>query len=258
MMKYGAYKRKWPLENIVCGVTIFAGIIFIILQRFGLLKDQSVVNSWIIGLLCLLATSELLYRIRKLEKIEDGIEILLKAKESEFTKDINAAWIEADKMIKNVKKGGYIYDTTSITNPPGYEDAVEIGYKEGVHITRLVCTNDFQADINKFIRIPKDYKSKKNQGKLSILHLPFALPFDMLITASGEEIQVIIGFRESETIESFYTSALRIYKRELANVVFLMFQNVLMKKAIGHQEYPPNKSTNQCKICTDIQQWKLP
>jgi len=253
MMKYGAHKRRWSLENIVCGVTIFAGIIIIILQRFGLLKDQSVVNSWIIGLLCLLATSELLHRVRKLEKIEDGIEILLNAKESEFTKDIDAAWIEAVKMIKNVKKGGHLYDTTSITNPQEYEDAVEIGYKEGVHITRLVCTNDFQADIDKFIRNPKDYKSKKNQGKLSILHLPFSLPIDMLITVRGEEIQAIIGFRRSEAIENFYTSALRIYNRELADVVFLMFQSVLMTKASGHQEDPLNKSNTQCKICAEIQ-----
>lgn len=253
MKKYNANKRGWTLENIVSGGTIFAGIMIIILQRFGLLTDQSVVNSFIIGLLCLLATSELLQRVRKLEKIEDCIDKLLKKKESEFTKDIDAAWIEAAKLIRNVKKGGHVFDTTSITNTPEYEDAVEIGYREGVHITRLVCTNDFQADVSKFIHTPKVYKSKKNQGKLSIMHLPFSLPIDMLITVKADVIQAIIGFRKSDTGD-FYASALRIYDRDLAEVLFSMFHNVLMKKAMEHQEEVKNENKIQCKICAEIQQ----
>jgi hypothetical protein len=254
MSKYNHDRRFIFRENIFSVATIITGIIVIVSQHLGWIKDQSIVNSFMIALLCLIATSEIFQRIDKLSKIESGITSLLRARDCEFTVDIDEAWIYAARLVKNVRKDGHIYDTSSIKNNEKYEDAIEDSYKAGVHITRIVCTDDFQTPLEKFIRSPNAYRSKNDRGDLIIKHLPFKIPLDMLITEQSNEIQAIFGLRRSEVDGTFYSSSLKVYNKEFANVILSMFLHVLVPETDKHQNKIKNVTESQCKICNEIKE----
>lgn len=254
MGKYNYAKRFLYRENIFSIATICTGIIVIAFQHLGWIKDQSIINSFMILLLCFIATSEIFQRIYKLSKIESGIARLLSAKDCEFTNDIDEAWIYAASLVNNVKEGGHIYDTSSISNDPKYEEAIKAKYKEGVHITRIVCTDDFKAPLEEFISPPNSYGSKSNTGTLLIKHLPFKIPLDMLITEQGNELQAIFGLRRSEVDSTFYSSSLKVYNKEFAGVILSMFLHVLLPETTKHKEERKNVSESHCIICNEIKE----
>ena len=64
-------------SNFISLMTILAGIVVIVLDQMGLLPSN-VVSSTILGLLALLATSEIVENRKRLSKIEDGIDGLLR------------------------------------------------------------------------------------------------------------------------------------------------------------------------------------
>ncbi len=241
------WHRPFLLENIASVATIVAGFVVIVGLLLGWIDNQTTVNFVIISLLCLFAISEVVQRTVKLKRIEEGIAELLRARDGKFIKDIDFAWSKAIKMVEAVSQDGYIFDTTSIKNKSEYEQLIEKKACEGVQITRLVCSSDSQADMESFIRIPSD------PGKtLSIHHLPYSLPIDILITQQRDSINAILGFRTSLAERRKYSSLFWVLNKELAYELLAIYDNVLLPEIHNRQEKVKVEHHDRCKICNEI------
>lgn len=71
MNSKGSSEKLWSFigDNLISLATVAAGIIAVVAQQLGWLSGPTV-SSAILGLLCLLATSEIVERTRRLDKIE--------------------------------------------------------------------------------------------------------------------------------------------------------------------------------------------
>ena len=185
-------------------------------------------------------------RIKALERIESGLTKLIEKKHCKFFADISLTWNKAIEMVGKVRPGGFIYDSTSIKNRDIYEEAIKQKCKE-VEITRVICTNDFQKESIDFI-----HSECFSAPNISISHLPYSTPFDVLITRDGNNIEAIIGIRTSKNDEN-YTSALYIFDKEFARQILSVYQNILLHDV--HQPKGEIESGNDisCNICKEIE-----
>ena len=215
------------LDNFASIATIITGIIVIVGQLIGLMRSQVLVNAVIISLLCLFALSEIIQRTRKLERIENGIEELLKARDGTFTRDIDYGWSKAISMIESVEKGGCIYDTTSIENPSEYEEIIERKASEGIQITRILCGVNLPEKLHEYIKPPEKYIKCISKDSFLVYQLPYSLPVDILVTEQGNSIQAIIGLRTALIDKKHYSSAFFITNQEFSHEILNVYKSVL-------------------------------
>jgi hypothetical protein len=206
---------------------IFAGIVSICLITLGIIKP-TIPEGIIISLLIILAIDALNERIGAFERIETGIIELLKTKDCKFTTDLQLIWGIAIKMVKNVSSDGHIYDSTSIINRGYYEKTIKEKCKQGTEITRLICSDASPKEFKKFIIFPYDYGFEVPKDIISVRHLNYSLPFDLLITHDGNEMHAIIGFKTSKFVRSKYEAALYIFNKDFASKILSIYQNLLL------------------------------
>lgn len=237
-----------PFGVIITGLGAVA-INFLNLGIIELTAPQTI----IIALLVLLGFDAVIEHSKEFEDIKSGIEDLKKElkkeKGYEFTTDTEKIWGIAIEMLKEVGESGRIYDSSSIKNKDPYEETIEKKCKEGIEVTRLITSSNHQKSVKDFIN-PPTRKCKKAKC-ISIYHLPYSLPFDLLITRNREEVRAIIGFKTSNSDDAKYKLALSIYDIHIATQIENVFESVLntAEKHTGKIKGAPNHS---CSICKDI------
>ena len=181
-----------PFGVIITGLGAVA-INFLNLGIIELTAPQTI----IIALLVLLGFDAVIEHSMEFEDIKSGIEELKKEKGYEFTTDTEKIWGLAIEMLKEVGESGHIYDSSSIKNQDTYEETIEKKCKEGIEVTRLIASSNHQKSVKDFITPPQNYRRKRYKDCISVHHLPYSLPFDLLITSNREEVRAIIGFKTS-------------------------------------------------------------
>jgi len=238
-IKSGSVEEYLQAMIAVLGILAFAQLV----SGYTTIKRQGKLNHKI---------SNLSDSIKGVERIEKDIKDLLKIRQSEFITDINVIWSKAIDMVESVGEGGQIYDSTSIKNSNKYEEAIKKKYFQGVEITRLICTEESNTSLNNFIIPPTSYDSISSKGTIALYHLPYSLPFDVLITHTGTVIQAIIGFKTTKPKSIKYTSSLYIMNNEFAKEIRSIYYNVLLFEAnIHHKSFKKNKQI-LCNICNEI------
>jgi hypothetical protein len=254
MRKHRRNRRVWLffLENLASLATILSGFVVILAQLLGWIQSQATVNAIIVSLLCLFAISEIVQRTGKLERIEEGIAQLLKQRDGSFIRDIDFAFDRANSMVEAVRSGGHIYDTSSIENHPTYEKLIEEKFRKGVRITRIVCSNNARKSLSDFIRFPGAHMSGVDKETFSIHHLPYSLPFDVLITQEGASTHAILGFITSKADNREYSSAFYVANDEFAFELLSLYKHVLIPQAEDHRGKKGEEHYDQCHICEEI------
>lgn len=171
-----------------------------------------------------------------------------------YLADDHDIWEVAERMVKNIPKGGSVYDTTSINNKPEYESQIEKSVLQGVNVTRIIATDACSHSLEMYIRPPSLYQGdKKNvQRNLRIFHYPFPNPIDILITKHGVNKESILGFRSSQSLHHNpqYKSGLYVASKEMVEDIINTYEKFLESKSHNfHQQEAPSKS---CNICREI------
>jgi hypothetical protein len=253
-----SFRKKHFLSftNITPFIVIITGVGVVVINFLNLgIINLTTPETIIIAFLVLLAFDAFIEHSKEFEEIKSGIEELKKElkkekgyKDYEFIPDINAVWDKAIEMLDIVGQGGYIYDSSSVKNRHSYEIAIEKKCEEGINVIRLIASSDHKKRVEDFIIPPQKYKKKKSKDCISVHHLPYSLPFDVLITHHEEKVHAIIGFKTSNIADTQYKSALYISDNKFALQIESIFENLLLQDAKKH-----TVEINQtCNICKDI------
>lgn len=172
-----------------------------------------------------------------------------------FINDLYDTWGIAQRMVRDITEGGYVYDTTSVVNTERYEDEIEKIFFRGANITRIIASDDYSSKLNEFIRKPSiyEYKNQRSKlGKIRILHYPFPNIIDILISRSGARNEAILGLRSSDDPKRGpqYNSAIYTSSVEITNHLREIFEKIIETKSLF---YSTNKQhTKICNICQEI------
>jgi len=222
--------------NITPSIIMITGGVLLVINFLNLgIITLTTPEAIMILFLGLLAVDAFIAHSKEFEDIKSVIEglkeELKKEKGYEFITNIDVVWTLAIEMINEVEENGYIYDSSSIKNRLEYEDAIEEKCQKGIEVKRLIASSNHQISVKDFIRPPQNYKNSKSKDCISVHHLPYSIPFDVLITCNRDKIRAIIGFKTSKTDDNKYTSALSITDRYFAKEIESIFKNELIPNA---------------------------
>lgn len=181
-----------------------------------------------------------------------------------YLNDTPEIWSEAISMLDLLEPEARAYDTSSGTNNTKYEDAL-VHSLEAVklHTRRLICFDpkqegtrmqdwlcqmlDPEADPD---NLYQGLRAAIIEGRMFMLHLPYPLPIDFLITKSKGKSDLTGGFKITDTtlaeVGEEYDSGFRIYHSTLVGNYELLYKNVLWIRAREHMLNEKSKDSDKC------------